>query len=127
MEATLKEVFEEPIASKSTVSRTCEDTRERYLHWCRRHLEQHDLVYLFLEAIYLKLRPEDQPAEGVLVCWGVMLEERKVLLGLALGSRESYESWLSFGRDLIERGLGPRARDRRRSARHLEGGSRVLA
>jgi putative transposase len=62
-------------------------------------------VYLFLDAIYLKLRPEDRPAEGVLVCWGVTLEGRKVLLGLALGSRESYESWLSFGRDLIDRGL----------------------
>ncbi len=28
-----------------------------------------------------------------------------MLIGLALGSRESYESWLSFGRDLIDRGL----------------------
>jgi putative transposase len=105
VEAALEEVFEEPIASKSTVSRICEDTRERYRQWCRRRLEQHDIVYLFLDAIYLKLRPEDKPAEGVLVCWGVTLEGSKVLLGLALGSRESYESWLSFGRDMIDRGL----------------------
>jgi mutator family transposase len=41
----------------------------------------------------------------VLICWGVTLEGRKVLLGVALGSRESYESWLAFGRDLIERGM----------------------
>jgi putative transposase len=41
----------------------------------------------------------------VLVCWGVTLEGRKILLGLALGSRESYESWLSSGRDMIARGL----------------------
>jgi putative transposase len=105
VEAALEEVFEEPIASKSTVSRICEDTRERYRQWCRRRLEQHDIVYLFLDAIYLKLRPDDTPAEGVLVCWGVTLEGRKVLLGLQLGSRESYESWLAFGRDLIDRGL----------------------
>jgi transposase-like protein len=105
VEAALEEVFEEPIASKSTVSRICEDTRERYRQWCRRRLEQHDVVYLFLDAIYLKLRPDDAPAEGVLVCWGVTLEGRKVLLGLALGSRESYDSWLSFGRDMIGRGL----------------------
>jgi transposase-like protein len=71
VEAALEEVFEEPIASKSTVSRICEDTRERYRQWCRRPLEQHDIVYLFLDAIYLKLRPDDQPSEGVLVCWGV--------------------------------------------------------
>jgi Transposase, Mutator family len=89
------------------VSRICEDTRERYRQWCRRRLEQHDVVYLFLDAIYLKLRPDDALAEGVLVRWGVTLEGRKVLLGLALGSRESYDSWLSFGRDMI--GLGWRA------------------
>ncbi len=105
VEAALAETFEEPIASKSTVSRICEDTRERYRQWCRRRLSEHDLVYCFLDAIYLKLRPDDEPAEGVLVCWGVTLEGRKILLGLALGSRESYESWLHFGRDLIARGL----------------------
>jgi putative transposase len=105
VEAALEEVFEEPIASKSTVSRICEDTRERYRRWCERRLEEHDIVYCFLDAIYLKLRPDDEPAEGVLVCWGVTLEGRKVLLGLALGSRESYDSWLAFGRDLISRGL----------------------
>jgi putative transposase len=105
VECALEETFEEPIASRSTVSRICEDTRERYRQWCSRRLGEHDIVYLFLDAIYLKLRPEDQPAEGVLVCWGVTLEGRKVLLGLALGSRESYESWLHFGRDLIDRGL----------------------
>ncbi len=105
VEAALEEVFEEPIASKSTVSRICEDTRERYRQWCRRRLEAHDIVYCFLDAIYLKLHPDDTPSEGVLVCWGVTLEGRKILLGLALGSRESYESWLSFGRDMIDRGL----------------------
>jgi transposase-like protein len=105
VEAALEEVFEEPIASKSTVSRICEDTRERYRQWCRRRLEQHDIVYCFLDAIYLKLRPDDTPSEGVLVCWGVTLEGRKILLGLALGSRESYDAWLAFGRDMIERGL----------------------
>jgi transposase-like protein len=98
VEAALEEVFEEPIASRSTVSRICEDTRERYRQWCRRRLEAHDIVYLFLDAIYLKLRPDDTPSEGVLVCWGVTLEGRKILLGLALGSRESYDSWLAFGR-----------------------------
>jgi len=39
VEAALEEVFEEPIASKSTVSRICEDTRERYRRWCKRRLD----------------------------------------------------------------------------------------
>ena len=105
VEAVLEETFEEPISSRSTVSRILEDTRERYRRWCERRLEEHDVVYCFLDAIYLKLHPDDEPAEGVLVAWGVTLEGRKVLLGLALGSRESHESWLAFGRDLVERSL----------------------
>ena len=114
MEAALEEVFEEPIASKSTVSRICEDTRERYRQWCRRRLEAHDIVYLFLDAIYLKLRPDDEPAEGVLVCWGVTLEGRKILLGLARAAARA-TTWLAFGRDMIAVGCAPGARGRRRS------------
>src|SRR6266536_801874 len=105
VEAALEEAFDGPLVSKSTVSRICADTRARYRAWCSRRLDDHDLVYLFLDAIYLKLRPDDTPAEGVLVAWGVTLEGRKVLLGLQLGSRESYEDWLDFARDLSARGL----------------------
>jgi putative transposase len=105
VEAALEETFEEPVIGKSTVARVCQDTRERYRRWCERRLDEHDLVYLFCDALYLKLRPDDEPAEGVLVAWGVTLEGRKVLLGLQLGSRESYENWLAFGRGLIDRGL----------------------
>ncbi len=65
------------------MSRICAQTRERYRAWCGRRLGEHDLVYLFLDAVYLKLRPDDTPAEGVLVAWGVTLEGRKVLLGVA--------------------------------------------
>jgi putative transposase len=105
VEAALEETFEASMVSKSTVSRICEQARERYRAWCERRLDEHDLVYLFLDAVYLKLRPDDTPAEGVLVAWGVTLEGRKVLLGLQLGSRESYEDWLDFGRDLLARGI----------------------
>src|SRR5436190_21498459 len=105
VEAVLEETFDQPVSSRSTVSRILEDTRERYRRWCARRLDEHDLVYLFLDAIYLRLHPDDTPAEGVLVAWGVTLEGRKVLLGLQLGSRESYENWLAFGRDLIARGV----------------------
>ena len=52
----------------------------------------------------MKLHPDDEPAEGVLVV-RVTLEGTKILLGLQLGSRESYELWPAFGRDLVDRGL----------------------
>jgi transposase-like protein len=128
VEAVLEDTFDESGPSRSTVSRICEDTRERYRRWCQRRLDGHDVVYLFLDAIYLKLHPDDTPAEGVLVAWGVTLEGRKVLLGLQLGSRESYAAWLSFGRDLANaRAERAGARGRRRSARHLEGSRRAVA
>ena len=87
------------------MSRILEDTRERYRRWCKRRLDEHDLVCLLLDAMYLKLHPDDTPAEGLLVAWGVTLEGRKVLLGLQLGSRETYGNWLAFGRDLIVRAM----------------------
>src|SRR3954452_1804239 len=105
VEALLEEALGEQIVGKSSVARICQDTRERYRAWGERDLSAHDLVYLYLDAIYLKLRPDDEPAEGVLVAWGLTLEGQKVLLGLQLGSRESYESWLDFGRDLQARGM----------------------
>lgn len=105
VEALLEEALGEQIVGKSTVARICQDTRERYRAWCQRRLDEHDLVYCYLDAIYLKLRPDDEPAEGVLVAWGLTLEGQKVLLGLQLGSRESYESWLDFGRELTRRGM----------------------
>jgi putative transposase len=105
VEALLEEALGEQVVGKSTVARICQDTRERYRAWCERRLDEHDLVYCYLDAIYLKLRPDDEPAEGVLVAWGLTLEGQKVLLGLQLGSRESYESWLDFGRDLTQRGM----------------------
>jgi putative transposase len=105
VEDVLKESLGEPVVGKSTVARICQDTRERYKAWCERDLSGHDLVYCYLDAIYLKLRLDDEPAEGVLVAWGLTLEGQKVLLGLQLGSRESYEDWLDFGRDLQARGM----------------------
>ena len=128
VEAALAETFEEPVIGKSTVARVCQDTRERYRRWCERRLEEHDLVYLFLDALYLKLRPDDEPAEGVLVAWGVTLEGRKVLLGLALGQpRELRE--LARVRPRPRRSRAPLAGAdrRRRRARAVEGRARAVA
>jgi transposase-like protein len=64
VEAALEEAFDQPVVSKSTVARICQDTRARYRSWCHRRLDAHDLVYCFLDAVYLKLRPDDSAAEG---------------------------------------------------------------
>jgi transposase-like protein len=91
--------------SRSTASRVCEELRERYEAFKRRDLYGINLVALFLDATYLAVRP-DGPKEGVLVAWGFTEDGERVLLAVMLGMRESYEDWLSLGRDLIARGLG---------------------
>jgi putative transposase len=62
------------------------------------------LVALFLDAIFLKLRPKG-PKEGVLCAWGLTEQGERVLVGVCLGMRESHEDWRELGRDLIARGL----------------------
>jgi putative transposase len=91
--------------SKSTASRICTELRERFEQFKRRDLYDIQLAALFLDAIFLSVRP-DGPKEGVLVAWGFTEEGERVLLSVMLGMRESHEDWLELGRDLIARGLG---------------------
>ena len=65
VEELVEEALGEHVVSTSTVACICQDTSERYRAWCERRLDEHDLVYCYLDAIDLKLRPDDEPAEGV--------------------------------------------------------------
>jgi transposase-like protein len=91
--------------SKSTASRICEELRERFERFKRRDLYDVRLVALFLDAVFLHVRP-DGPKEGVLVAWGFTEDGERILLQVTLGMRESFEDWQELGRDLIARGLG---------------------
>jgi putative transposase len=91
--------------SKTTASRICQELRERFEQFKRRDLYDIDVAALFLDAVFLSVRP-DGPKEGVLVAWGFTEQGERVLLSVMLGMRESHEDWLELGRDLIARGLG---------------------
>src|SRR6059036_3766436 len=91
--------------SKSTASRICSELRERFEQFRRRDLYDIQLAALFVDAVFLSVRP-DGPKEGVLVAWGFTEAGERVLLSVLLGMRESHEDWLELGRDLIARGLG---------------------
>jgi transposase-like protein len=90
--------------SKSSVSRLCGELRDRYRAFRARSLADVRLLALFLDAIYLPVRPEG-PREGVLVAWGFDLDGGRVLLDVCLGQRERLDDWLELGRDLTRRGL----------------------
>ena len=56
--------------SKSTVSTICAELGERFEAFKRRSLYDVNLVVLFLDAIYLPVRPSG-PEEGVICGWGI--------------------------------------------------------
>jgi putative transposase len=90
--------------SPSSVSRICQELRDRYRAFRERDLSAVELVALYLDAIYLPVRPTGNK-EGVLCAWGIDSDGRRVLVDVCLGMRESEEDWLSLGRSLTARGL----------------------
>ena len=90
--------------SKSTVATICAGLRERFEAFCRRSLYDVHLVVLFLDAIYLPVRPSG-PKEGVICAWGITETGARELVSVRLGMRETKEDWLELGRDLTSRGL----------------------
>jgi len=94
--------------TKSTASRICKELRDRFAAFQARDLSAIKLVALFLDAIYLPVRPSGAK-EGVLCAWGIGESGERVLLSVMLGMREAEEDWLALGRDLTGRGL-PRPR-----------------
>jgi transposase-like protein len=88
----------------STASRICQELRERYRAFRARDLSEVELVALYLDAIYLPVRPTGNK-EGVLCAWGIDRSGKRVLVDVCLGMRESEEDWLALGRGLTARGL----------------------
>lgn len=91
--------------SASSASRICQELRQRYRAFRARELSGVELVALFLDAIYLPVRPSGAK-EGVLLAWGIDRGGERVLIDLCLGMRESEEDWIALGRGLTARGLG---------------------
>jgi putative transposase len=90
--------------SRSTVARICTELHERLAGLKHRSLYDTNLVVLFLDAIFLPVRPQG-PKEGVICAWGIDEDGHRQLVAVQLGARESKEDWLELGRDLMTRGL----------------------
>ena len=90
--------------SRSTIARICAELHERFQAFCHRSLYDVNLVVLFLDAIYLPVRPSG-PKEGVVCAWGIDENGARQLVSVRLGARESKKDWVELGRDLIARGL----------------------
>jgi transposase-like protein len=104
---TFRQVFEDEGISPATASRVGQQIHEDFDTWRNRSLAGMDVLYLFIDGMHLKLDPERDQKQPVLLGYGILWDGRKVLLHVDVGDRESYEACLGFLRDMTERGLRP--------------------
>ncbi len=93
--------------SKSAVSRLVARLEESYQRWQQRDLSEEKIVYLYLDAIYLKVRSGGKVVSlPVLVALGVKATGEKLLLALAPAGAERTTAWEGLLEDLAARKLG---------------------
>ncbi len=98
-------VLQEQGVSAATASRVAQAIREDFETWRSRSLSSEDVLYFFVDGMYLKLHPDQPEKQPILIAYAILWSGRKVLLHVGLGDRESYEACLGFLRDMAERGL----------------------
>jgi len=91
--------------SRSSVSRANKALKEAFNNWRCRDLSFEEIIYLFLDGIYLGVRGNSPNKEVVLVAHGITREGKWLVLHLTLGGKESTGSWKGALNDLIDRGL----------------------
>jgi transposase-like protein len=90
--------------SASTVARLKETWQTEWEQWRQRSLVGLELVYLWVDGVYVKAGLE-KAKSALLVAIGGLSDGRKVILAVEPGYRESSESWAEVLRDLKKRGL----------------------
>ena len=90
--------------SASTVARLKGKWQTELAEWNARRLDELEVVYLWVDGVYVKAGLEDRKA-ALLVAVAALSDGRKVVLAVQSGQRESTESWTRLLRDLKARGL----------------------
>jgi putative transposase len=90
--------------SASSIARLKADWQMEYLCWKSQSLSDLEVVYLWVDGIYVKAGLEKEKA-ALLVAVGALRDGRKVVLAVEAGHRESIESWSAILRDLKSRGM----------------------
>jgi len=92
--------------SKSAVSRVVATLKDGLAAWMARPLAELDVVYLYLDALALRVRSAGKVVRvPVLTAVAVLADGQKQLLALELCSSESAEAWHGFAAALEGRGL----------------------
>src|SRR3989441_549142 len=89
--------------SSTTIGRLKEKWHAERDEWSTRPLDEIEVVYLWVDGVYVKAGLEQEKA-AVLVALAGLADGRKTIVTVASGHRESTESWSAVLRDLKERG-----------------------
>jgi transposase-like protein len=92
-------------SGRNVVTDVCRNLRSAFEAWQNRDLSSEEIVYLFLDGLYLDLRPEDKGKIAALCAYGIRWDGKKALLHLAVGDKESAVCWEAFLEDMKQRGL----------------------
>jgi len=90
--------------SASSVARLKEKWQAEYESWATRRLDELEVVYLWVDGVYVKAGLEKEKA-AMLVALAGLSDGSKTVVALTSGYRESTESWAGVLRDLRARGM----------------------
>ena len=90
--------------SANTVARLKEKWSAEWEEWSTRRLGELEVVYLWVDGIYVKAGFEKEKA-AVLAVMAALSDGSKVIVALKAGYRESKEAWAEILRDLKRRGM----------------------
>lgn len=90
--------------SASTVTRLKEKWQLEHDEWSLRRLDDLEVVYLWVDGVYVKAGLEKEKA-ALMVAVAGLSDGRKELVALVAGHRESERAWSAVLRDLRDRGM----------------------
>jgi transposase-like protein len=109
IEDVLKETLKLNKVSRSVVSNLSKSIEDDFNKWRCRDLSPAsagDILYLFIDSIWVALRQGTDEKEPVLVSYGITSAGNKVLLHIETCNKESYDVCKAFIHNMKERGLG---------------------
>jgi putative transposase len=90
--------------SPSSIQRLKAGWQQEYEEWKTRSVAEHQVVYLWVDGIYVKAGLDKDKA-ALLVVIAALADGRKIVLAVEAGQRESTESWSAILRQLKARGM----------------------
>jgi putative transposase len=90
--------------SASSIARLRDGWTAEFITWKQRSLKEKQIVYIWVDGIYVKAGLEKEKA-ALLVVIGALADGSKEVLAVECGQRESEASWSLILRDLKARGM----------------------